>query len=391
MNLKNLLKEKMEVSKLRTFRQNDFFSMESLHSLIEDAIDLGASDIHINGDNYIRFEVHGRFFRVSGHTLDALEVISLVNNLYKSDTGSDMVLAGENLNHEYEYRYKKKGSDLVKSYNFRVNTTAATVFGRPCPTVTIRQLNEEPPIWGDMGYGESLWDIWRPDNGLVVVSGATGTGKSTLLASGSRRILEERSNEKIVTLESPIEYILHPYQSESTLVVQRSVPKNCRTFVEGVEEALRQHPTIVVVGEARKREEIEAALLVCVTGHLTYTTTHTNSVPETGHRLLNEFPIEEQRSRLGDIIYSSRLFVNQRLLPSTDGKRVAIREILPFDRDVLNHLEKVDPVNLKSEMRKMVGEYGQSFGEHASHFLRQGLLEQNQVDSILLSEKSEIK
>ena len=138
-----------------------------------------------------------------------------------------------------------------------------------------------------------------------------------------------------------------------------------------------------MIGEARKREEIEASLLVCITGHLTYITTHTNSVPETGHRLLNEFPIEEQRSRLGDIMYSSRLFVNQRLLPSTDGKIVGIREILPFDRDVLNHLERVDPINLKSEMRKMVAEYGQSFGEHASHFLRQGLLNKSQDQAFL--------
>ncbi|KDM89964.1 type IV pilus twitching motility protein PilT [Photobacterium galatheae] len=381
----------MEINKLRIFSLSDFFSVSALHSLIEDAIDVGASDIHINSDNYIRFEVHGRYHAVSGHMLDSLEVVALVNNLYKSETGSDMVLAGESLNHEYEYRYKKPGSEKVKSYNFRVNTSAATVFGRSSPTVTIRQLNEEPPVWGEMGYGENLWDIWRPENGLVVVSGATGTGKSTLLASGTRRILEERENEKIITLESPIEYVLHPYQKESTLVVQRSVPKNSKTFVQGVEEALRQHPSVVVIGEARKKEEIEAALLVCVTGHLTYTTTHTNSVPETGHRLLNEFPVEEQRSRLGDIIYSSRVFVNQRLLPSTDGKRVAIREILQFDRDVLHRLEQVDPINLKSEMRKLVGEYGQSFGEHASHFLSQGLLDKKQVDAILLSEKSEIK
>lgn len=379
----------MNINDLRIHRVDDFYQVTSLHRLIEDAIDVGASDIHINSDNYIRFEVHGRFYRASKHKLDSLEVVAIVNNLYKSETGSEMVLAGGRLDHEFEYRHQKVGTDQIKSYNFRVNTVAATVLGRISATTTVRLLNEEPPIWDTMGYGSNLWDIWRPDNGLIAVSGATGTGKSTLLASGLRRILEERQNEKIVTLESPIEYNLHPYQQDSTLVVQRSVPKNSINFVSGVEDALRQHPTIVVIGECRKKEEIEAALLVCTTGHLTYTTTHTNSVPETGHRMLNEFPIEEQRARMGDILYSSRVFVNQRLLPSLDGKRIAIRELLEFDADVRHRLESVDPNNLKSQLRHMVNEYGQSFGEHASHFYKQGLISKDQLDSILKAEKSE--
>lgn len=374
---------------IRSKEIDNFFGVDALRSLIEDAIDLGASDIHVNAEDFIRFEVHGRFICVSRHRLDINEVRSICNNLYKSDTGADMVMGGSKLDHNYEYRYARNGQ--MSNYNFRVNSVASTVLGRISPTITVRQLNEEPPIWGDMAYGESLWDIWRPDNGLVVVSGATGTGKSTLLASGLRRILEERNDEKIITLESPIEYVLHQYQTESTLVVQRSVPKNSTSFISGVEDALRQHPTIVVVGECRRKEEINAALLVSISGHLTYTTTHTNSVPETAFRLLNEFPVEEQKARLGDLVYSSRVYVNQRLLPSTDGKRVAIRELLEFDTDVAYRLERAKPDQLKSVTREMVNEYGQSFSEHAGFYLKQGLITKQQYDAVLRSEKSEIK
>lgn len=374
---------------LKSREVDNFFTNESLWILIEDAIKVGASDIHINGEDYIRFEVHGRFMCVSRHRLDAGEVAALCNNLYKSQTGSEMVLGGQRLDHNYEYRCMMDTG--ASNFNFRVNSAAATVLGRICPTITVRQLNEEPPIWDEMGYGDNLWNIWRPDNGLIVVSGATGSGKSTLLASGLRRILEERQNEKIITLESPIEYVLHKYQKESTMVVQRSVPKNSPTFLSGVEDALRQHPTIVVVGECRKKEEIDAALLVSISGHLTYTTTHTNSVPETAFRLLNEFPVEEQRARLGDLVYSSRVYVNQRLLPSTDGKRVAIRELLEFDTDVALRLERTDPEQLKAVTRQMVNEYGQSFSEHASFYLKKGLITKQQYEAVLKSEKSELK
>lgn len=368
---------------------DNFFGVDALRCLIEDAIDCGASDIHINAEDFVKFEVHGRYSCVTRHRLDAVEVTSLCNNLYKSETGSEMVVGGERLDHNFEYRYLKDGK--AKNYNFRVNSVAATVLGRVSPTITVRQLDEEPPVWGDMGYGDSLWNIWRPDDGLIAVSGATGTGKSTLLASGLRRILEEKQDEKIVTLESPIEYVLHKYQKESTIVVQRSVPKNSKSFMAGVEDALRQHPSIVVIGECRKKEEILAALMVSISGHLTYITTHTNSVPETAFRLLSGFPQDEQKARLSDLIYSSRVYLNQKLLPSRDGKRVAIREMLEFDSDVSYRLERTKPEDLKAVTREMVNEYGQSFSEHANFYLKQDLITQEQFDTILKKEKNEIK
>ena len=370
---------------------SDFYTQSSLDLLIEDAIDNNVSDIHIKVDSMIRFEIHGDFIPVGHHLPDAVEVGVIVTNLYKSVTGIDLVLSGEALDFEYEHRYKRQLSELTKSFNFRVNAAAVTVNGRITPSITIRLLNDEPPIWDSMSYGDNLWKIWRPENGLIAVSGKTGSGKSTLLASGLRRILQERENEKIIMLESPIEYNLHPYEKDSTLVWQRSVPKNVKSFVDGVTDALRQHPTIIVLGEARKRQEIEAAIFVCLTGHLTYITTHTNSVPETAHRLLNEFPVEEQAARMGDILYSARVFVNQQLLKSVDGKLVAIREILEFDSDVRQHLETVHPNNVKSEIRKMIREYGQPFSDHAAHYVKEGILAKSQLERVLKYENSEKK
>ncbi len=375
----------------KTKRHSDFFSIEALESIVEDAIDNNASDIHVNVDDYIRFEINGRYIIGSNQKLDSMEVVYIANNLYKSETGSELVLSGKSNDHEYEYRYKKEGADAYLTYMFRVNSSAATVSGRLGISITIRLLNEEPPIWNHMGYGEALWDMWRPSEGLVVVSGPTGTGKSTLLASGLRRILEESSNEKIITLESPIEYILAPYQKEDTLVVQRSVPKNCHTFVQGVEDSLRQHPTIVVVGESRRKEEIDAALLVCQTGHLTYTTTHTNSVPETMFRMVSNYTPTEQQSKLADIVYSSRLFVNQRLLLSNDGKRVAIREVLNFDNDVRRQLEQTKPRDIKRIMRTLINEHGQSFSKHAESHFKNGLISEKTLKRIQANEINELK
>ncbi|CAH7147479.1 T2SP_E domain-containing protein [Vibrio chagasii] len=372
--------------------EGDISTPESALRFFNKAIEVNASEIHVTTEDFVRFEIQGRQQCVSSHQLDHEELANFVRATYKNTSGETRALGDIELDYNFLHRYQKEGDTRLRQYSFRVNVCSTTVSTGVGIHLAIRKVEEEVPEWHQLGLGEDLWNIWRPNDGIVIVSGPTGSGKSTLLAAGNRRILEERQNEKIVTLEHPVEYHLRKYMKESTMIVHRAIGKNTKSFMSGLESAMRQKPTIVIIGESRDRATIEAACTIATTGHVAYTTTHTNSVPETGTRLLSPFPAEEKEQRLADILYSSRLMINQRLLKSEDGKRVAVKEILPFDQDVRYRLESTNPRMLKKEMRRMVNEYGQPFTVDLDKYISQGLLREDdpEVKSIMLGSKAEL-
>ncbi|PSV01184.1 type IV pilus twitching motility protein PilT [Photobacterium kishitanii] len=370
---------------------NGFYSRESVHYCLGEAIEKGATEIHVNEGDFVKFEIGGRIIKFSEHRLDTHEVANFCNTLYKSETGTSIVISGSEIDHEFEFKYLKKDEKVKKSRTFRVNSAAATVSSIVCPSITIRVLSETPPPWGKYGYEQEIWDAWRPESGLILIGGSTGSGKSTLLASGIRRILSEMNDEKIVTLESPIEYNLKPYEKENTIVVQRSVPKNTKTFKIGLESSLRQNPTIIVVGESRDAETIRTVLLACQTGHLVYTTTHVNSVAETIPRMLSEFPVNEHHTYLSALLYNTRMIINQKIVKSLDGGVVGLREFLVITPEIRDRLEFVPLLELKKIMRKLVNARGQSFYKHALRYYKEGLLDKKEIDRLRIENEREME
>lgn len=363
-----------------------FYNKESVYECLAEAITRKATEIHVNIDDYIKFEVSGRITPYSKHKLDVHEVTNFCNTLYRSDTGASIVTSGTSLDHEFEFKYKANGVSSARL--FRVNSAAATVGSIISPTVTIRVLADIPPPWEQYEYEAEIWDAWRPESGLVLVGGRTGSGKSTLLASGLRRVLEEIDDEKIVMLESPIEYNLKPYERESTIVVQRSIPKNTKSFKRGLEDSLRQHPSIIVVGESRDVDTIKTVLLACQTGHLVYTTTHVDSVADTIQRVLSEFPVSEQHKYLSALIYNTRMIINQRIVKSLDGGVVGLREFLVLTPEIRTRLEQVPLSELRKVMMKLVNVKGQSFYKHALGYYEKGLLSKEVIDRLQLENEA---
>ena len=191
-------------------------------------------------------------------------------------------------------------------------------------SVVLRKLESKVPTIRDMKLPKSFFEIAKELNGIIFVTGATGSGKSTSLAA----ILEEINENKsvhVVTLEDPIEY-QHPH-NKSTFN-QRELGSDFDSFANGLRAALRQAPKVILVGEMRDRETVEIGLSAAETGHLVLTTLHTVDAGQTINRILGMFSIEEEkqiRIRLADTI---RWVVSQRLLPKVGGGRVAAFEIL---------------------------------------------------------------
>ncbi len=160
--------------------------------------------------------------------------------------------------------------------------------------------------------------------GLVLVTGPTGHGKSTTLAGMIQRINQERS-EHIVTIEDPIEYVHVPLKS---VISQRELHADTHSWGVALKSVLREDPNVVLIGEMRDYETIEAALTIAETGHLVLATLHTNSAAQTIDRIVDVFPEKEQQQVRGQLSLSLAAVIAQRLVPSTDGARVAVCEIL---------------------------------------------------------------
>lgn len=205
-------------------------------------------------------------------------------------------------------------------------------------SIVLRKLESIVPSCADLGLPEAYYRIAREKNGIVLITGATGTGKTTSLAAIINEI-NEHSSVHIVTLEDPVEYT-HP-QKQST-INQRELGKDFDTFVNGLRAAMRQAPKVILVGEMRDRESVEIALNAAETGHLVLSTLHTIDAGQTINRIIGMFPRDEEnqiRLRLADAV---RWIACQRLLPKEGGGRVAAFEVVSTSlrvKDVILHGE----------------------------------------------------
>ncbi len=203
---------------------------------------------------------------------------------------------------------------------FRVNIFSQTGHY----SIVLRQLESKVPTIRDMKLPESFFDVSKELNGIIIFTGATGTGKTTSLAAILEDINEKRSVH-VVTLEDPIEY-QHPHKKAT--FNQRELGRDYDSFANGLRAALRQAPKVILVGEMRDRETVEIGLTAAETGHLVLSTLHTVDAGQAINRILGMFPNEEERQiriRLADTM---RWIVSQRLLPKIGGGRVAAFEIL---------------------------------------------------------------
>jgi twitching motility protein PilT len=186
-------------------------------------------------------------------------------------------------------------------------------------------IPEKIRSFSELGLPAVIATLSERPRGLVLVTGPTGSGKSTTLAAMLDKINTER-HDHIITIEDPIEYI-HPHKN--CLVNQREVHSDTESFTTALRAALREDPDIVLIGEMRDLETVEAALQIAETGHLTFATLHTNSAAQTINRIIDIFPAGQQSQIRTQLSLVLEGIVCQTLLPRADGKgRVASLEIL---------------------------------------------------------------
>jgi defect-in-organelle-trafficking protein DotB len=333
----------------------DRIGPEDLDRLLAFLVQRDASDITIQTDEKIYAEIYGVLYQTTKRKISKNEVSFLLNSIYGAN-GTTQLSSGQDLDTYYEFRPSR-----VERYRFRVNATACLVEGYTGIQITMRSIPTTPPKLVDMELPQNIIDNIAPLEGAVYVTGATGSGKSTLLASIIRNFAEDPNcNRKILTYEAPIEFVYDSIEKTSCIVSQSEIPKHLPSFEAGIRNALRRKPRLILVGECRDKETIDALLEASLTGHPVYTTVHSNGVAETVRRLVNSFPEEERNSKILDLVETMRLVIWQRLVPTVDKKRTPLREYLVFDSEIRNKLSVMSPDEVSIETRRIVKERGQT-------------------------------
>src|SRR5574337_611328 len=312
----------------------------TMHELLTILIDRGGSDLHITTGTYPQIRLHGRLV-----PLTEFEVLTA------QDTQR---LAYSVLNEAQKQKFEEE-NELDLSFGiqglarFRCNVFRQ----RGAPAAAIRVIPFKIRSFDELGLPPIVAQLAERPKGLVLVTGPTGSGKSTTLAAMVDKINNERA-EHIITVEDPIEYT---HSSKKSLIAQREVHYDTYSFSAALRSALREDPDVVLIGEMRDLETIAAAITIAETGHLVFATLHTNSASQSIDRIIDVFPPHQQpqvRAQLGNMLMA---ICSQRLIPKLGGGRVAAAEILVATPAVRNIIREGKSYQLEAVIQTGA-EYG---------------------------------
>ncbi|NQY25848.1 MAG: type IV pilus twitching motility protein PilT [Piscirickettsiaceae bacterium] len=270
----------------------------------------GASDLHISAGEPPMIRVDGDIKKINLPLMDHKEVHALVYDIMNDKQRKDFE---EFLETDFSFEIPNLARFRVNAFN--QNRGAGAVF-RTIPS-TVLTMDE-------LGCPEIFRQIADNQRGVVLVTGPTGSGKSTTLAA-MVDYRNEKDHEHILTIEDPIEFV---HQSKKCLVNQREVHRDTLGFSEALRSALRQDPDIILVGELRDLETIRLALTAAETGHLVFGTLHTSSAAKTIDRIIDVFPAAEKDMVRSMLSESLRAVISQTLLKKVGGGRIAAHEIM---------------------------------------------------------------
>jgi twitching motility protein PilU len=232
----------------------------------------------------------------------------------------------------------------------------------------IRFVTAEIPNMQALNLPHVLSTLIMEKRGLILVVGATGSGKSTTLAS----MIDFRNQQApghILTMEDPVEYVFTP---KKCIINQREVGNDTRTFHDALRNAMRQAPDIILIGEIRDLETMRMALTYALSGHLCLATLHANNAYQAMNRVISFFPLEVRPMLLQDLSVSLKAVVSQRLIKTVDGKRTPAMEVLLNTRNIQELIEKGEIGEIKEAMEKSMSPGSQTFEQDLFRLVRQG-------------------
>src|SRR6187551_3323850 len=323
-------------------------STVTLPDLLKKMTELGGSDLHLSTHSAPQVRVHGHLSPLAGYT--PLTPADTKRLAYSVLTDAQKHRFEENL--ELDFSFGVKGLSRFRANLFNQRGAVGAVF---------RAIPYEIKAFEDLGLPAVVKQLCDKPRGLILVTGPTGSGKSTTLASMVDKINRDR-HEHILTIEDPIEFL---HNHKNCVVNQREVNADTHGFAEALRTALRQDPDVVLVGEMRDLETIESALRIAETGHLTFATLHTNSAVSTINRVIDVFPSGQQSQIRTQLSLVLEGILCQALLPRSEGKGRAMALEILIPNNAIRNLIREDKVHqIYSMMQTGQDKYGmQTFNQ----------------------------
>lgn len=296
--------------------------LPEMKKMLDLAIEKKASDLHLTVNVPPMLRIDGDLIAIPNEPSLTGEIASRLIQSFMTNDQVDALKLRKEVDFSFGYQ----------NMRFRVNT----YFQKGHIAASLRLIPKLIKTFSELGLPPVLERFTTASQGFVIITGPTGHGKSTTLASLINEINRKRQ-EHIITIEDPIEYV---FEHEKSIISQREVGSDTNSFARALKSALREDPNIVLVGEMRDLETIEAALTLAETGHLVLTTLHTNSAAQTADRMIGVFPPHQQQQiamQLANVLLG---VVSQRLIPRTQGGRAIACEIMVANSAVRNTIRE---------------------------------------------------
>lgn len=281
-----------------------------MKKLLDEAMSRKASDLHVTVGLPPVLRIDGKLTAINGEEVVTPEASQKLSESIMTESQLERFVSKKEVDFSFGYQ----------AMRFRANV----FYERGNVSSALRLIPKEIRSLTDLNLPSVLEKFTLPTQGLVLVTGPTGHGKTTTVAAMIKHINDTR-REHIITIEDPIEYL---FEHNKSIIQQREVGADTLSFSRALRGALREDPNIVILGEMRDYETIEAALTVAETGHLVLATLHTNNAAQTADRIIDVFPPHQQpqiRTQLSNVLVG---IVSQRLIPRASGGRIAASEIM---------------------------------------------------------------
>lgn len=332
--------------------------------MVRFAVENGASDIHLASNNLPSYRKNGKIMSYKGaEILDEDTVMKYIDEVLEPADYLKFCNTGD-IDSAYQFE------DLAR---FRVNAFKQ----RHGATLVMRVIKLNPPKLGDLNLPRSIAKILNLQEGLVLVTGPTGSGKSTTLAALINEI-NHREELHIITIEDPVEYMHSPAKC---IINQREVGQDSETYSSALKSALREDPDIILMGEIRDLESMSIALRAAETGHLVFSTLHTESAAKTIDRLIDMFPVERQKQALNQLSTTLKAVISQRLLPRSDRPgRIGAFEIMFVNTAIANLIreDKIPQIEQMISLNQQTGMITRKLS--IENLLKRGLISKETAD-----------
>ena len=333
-----------------------------------------ASRIEIQTEMPVMIRVHGRNHQVTTDPSLPGEVEDAIAYVFRSSAGVTHLRQGQPLDLAHTIWPDRR----KRRHSFRLNAIGAQVGSETGISITFRPLADVPRPLAGQNVEPVLYEALAGERGMFLICGATGSGKSTLIGGINRARLEDPDLHcDIVEGSEPLELLYDLVERRNSTITQAEIPRNLPTFNAFIRAAMRREPTDIVVGECRDTQTMEAAIQAAISGHRLTTSLHTFDCASSIRRAAALCPPDQRDNLTISLVENLRLIVNQRLLPSVDGRRTPIREILPVNRAIRETLLDAPRDRWPQLTRTAVETQGQTFAQSITLAAKEGRISES--------------